>query len=47
MVGRAGQPKGWPGSLLTGSANPVRLTTPRISHFSVVTPKTTKEFGHE
>lgn len=27
MVGRAGEPKGSPGSLLTGSANPVRLTT--------------------
>lgn len=27
MVGRAGQPQGWPGSLLTGSSTPVRLTT--------------------
>lgn len=27
MVGRAGEPKGSPGSLLTGSSNPVRLTT--------------------
>ncbi|MGC2910360.1 ash family protein [Serratia marcescens] len=27
MVGRAGEPKGSPGSLVTGSANPVRLTT--------------------
>ncbi|HAF8818376.1 TPA: ash family protein [Salmonella enterica] len=27
MAGRMGQPKGWPGSLLTGSANPVRLAT--------------------
>lgn len=31
MVGRAGQPKGWPGSVMTGSANPVRLTTHEIS----------------
>lgn len=30
MAGRTGQPKGWPGSLLTGSANPVRLTTPEF-----------------
>ncbi|TNL00420.1 hypothetical protein CYD30_28985 [Kosakonia cowanii] len=30
MVGRAGQPEGWPGSLATGIANPVRLTTPEI-----------------
>lgn len=28
MVGRAGEPKGSPGSLLTGCGNPVRLTTP-------------------
>ncbi|QHA85724.1 Rha family phage regulatory protein [Serratia rhizosphaerae] len=27
MVGRAGQPQGWPGSRVTGYANPVRLTT--------------------
>ncbi|HEC7605842.1 TPA: ash family protein [Salmonella enterica subsp. enterica serovar Muenchen] len=27
MAGRAGQPQGWPGSLLTGSTNPVRLAT--------------------
>ncbi|EOA6526100.1 Rha family transcriptional regulator [Escherichia coli] len=27
MVGRAGQPKGWPGSLVTGISTPVRLTT--------------------
>ncbi|MBF1994420.1 Rha family transcriptional regulator [Serratia symbiotica] len=27
MVGRAGQPRGWPGSLTTGIATPVRLTT--------------------
>ncbi|HBA9459323.1 TPA: transcriptional regulator [Escherichia coli] len=31
MVGRAGQPQGWPGSVMTGSANPVRLTTHEIS----------------
>lgn len=30
MVGCAGQPQGWPGSLVTGSANPVRLTTHEI-----------------
>ncbi|MBC3250955.1 ash family protein [Serratia fonticola] len=30
MVGRAGQPQGWPGSVGTGSANPVRLTTHEI-----------------
>ncbi|TNL00063.1 hypothetical protein CYD30_29150 [Kosakonia cowanii] len=28
MVGRAGQPEGWPGSLMTGISTPVRLTTP-------------------
>ncbi|OIN23358.1 hypothetical protein AO411_2030665, partial [Salmonella enterica subsp. enterica serovar Sarajane] len=27
MVGRAGQPQGWPGSVLTGIPTPVRLTT--------------------
>nr|WP_242507555.1 ash family protein [Serratia proteamaculans] len=27
MVGRAGEPKGSPGSFLTGSSNPARLTT--------------------
>lgn len=27
MVGRAGQPQGWPGSLVTGIPTPVRLTT--------------------
>ncbi|KAB7715732.1 hypothetical protein GBN32_00360 [Plesiomonas shigelloides] len=30
MVGRAGQPQGWPGSFVTGSGIPVRLTTLRI-----------------
>lgn len=30
MVGRAGQPQGWPGSLVAGSSNPVRLTTPSL-----------------
>ncbi|WP_199637370.1 Rha family transcriptional regulator [Serratia sp. PAMC26656] len=30
MVGRAGQPQGWPGSRMTGSANPARLTTNEI-----------------
>lgn len=27
MVGRTGQPQGWPGSLVAGSSNPVRLAT--------------------
>ncbi|ECC6921626.1 hypothetical protein DAE56_22975 [Salmonella enterica] len=27
MAGRAGQPQGWPGSLVAGSLNPVRLAT--------------------
>ncbi|EDQ2390388.1 transcriptional regulator [Salmonella enterica subsp. enterica] len=31
MVGRAGQPQGWPGSLVTGCSNPVRLTTHEIA----------------
>ncbi|ELL9294379.1 Rha family transcriptional regulator [Salmonella enterica] len=31
MVGRAGQPQGWPGSMLTGCCNPVRLTTHEIA----------------
>ncbi|EMK0255599.1 ash family protein [Salmonella enterica] len=31
MAGRTGQPQGWPGSLLTGSANPVRLATPSFA----------------
>ncbi|EHK2736527.1 ash family protein [Salmonella enterica] len=31
MVGRAGQPQGWPVSLFAGSANPARLTTPRLA----------------
>lgn len=30
MVGRAGEPEGSPGSCVTGSANPVRLTTHEI-----------------
>ncbi|PWI80326.1 transcriptional regulator, partial [Enterobacter sp. CGMCC 5087] len=30
MVRRAGQPSGWPASLVTGSSNPVRLTTIEI-----------------
>lgn len=30
MVGRAGQPQGWPVPMVTGSANPVRLTTHEI-----------------
>ncbi|ECJ3538041.1 Rha family transcriptional regulator [Salmonella enterica] len=31
MVGRAGQPQGWPGSVVTGCCNPVRLTTHEIA----------------
>ncbi|EAQ6132303.1 transcriptional regulator [Salmonella enterica] len=31
MVGRTGQPKGWPGSMMTGCCNPVRLTTHEIA----------------
>ncbi|HCM1919322.1 TPA: ash family protein, partial [Salmonella enterica subsp. salamae serovar 28:r:e,n,z15] len=31
MVGRTGQPKGWPGSRMTGCCNPVRLTTHEIA----------------
>ncbi|EBW8794973.1 ash family protein [Salmonella enterica] len=30
MVGRMGQPQGWPGSVITGRANPVRLATPEF-----------------
>ncbi|ENE1697370.1 ash family protein [Salmonella enterica] len=30
MAGRAGQPQGWPGSVITGRANPVRLATPEF-----------------
>ncbi|EIJ1009815.1 ash family protein [Salmonella enterica] len=30
MAGRTGQPSGWPGSLVTGSLNPVRLATPSL-----------------
>ncbi len=43
MVGRAGQPKGWPGSLVTGSANPVRLTTHEICTSGGELSKFTKE----
>ncbi|EPD2690789.1 Rha family transcriptional regulator [Escherichia coli] len=31
MVGRAGQPQGWPGSMMTGCSNPVRLTPHEIA----------------
>ncbi|EBA4612064.1 hypothetical protein CTZ44_25155 [Salmonella enterica] len=31
MVGRAGQPQGWPGSTLTGCCNPACLTTHEIA----------------
>ncbi|ELQ3428312.1 ash family protein [Salmonella enterica] len=30
MAGRTGQPQGWPGSVITGRANPVRLATPEF-----------------
>ncbi|EGN5159677.1 ash family protein [Salmonella enterica] len=30
MAGRMGQPQGWPGSVITGRANPVRLATPEF-----------------
>ncbi|MHA1067027.1 hypothetical protein ACR9GP_24605 [Enterobacter ludwigii] len=30
MVGCVGQPKGWPGSLMTGSLNPAQFTTLRL-----------------
>ncbi|EFR9487994.1 transcriptional regulator [Salmonella enterica] len=33
MVGRAGQPQGWPGSMLTGISTPVRLTTHKRGNF--------------
>lgn len=31
MVRRAGQPQGWPGSVMTGCSNPVRLTAHEIA----------------
>lgn len=34
MVGRAGQPSGWPGSVGTGIATPVRSTTSKRCNFS-------------
>lgn len=33
MVGRAGQPSGWPGSVATGTSTPVRLTTSKCGSF--------------
>lgn len=33
MVGRAGQLSGWPGSMLTGTSTPVRLTTNKCGSF--------------
>lgn len=30
MVGRAGQPKGWPVPMVAGISTPVRLTTPQV-----------------
>ncbi|MFC0140637.1 ash family protein [Erwinia mallotivora] len=33
MVGRAGQPQGWPGSMVTGTSTPVRLTTNKCGSF--------------
>ncbi|EBY1696932.1 transcriptional regulator [Salmonella enterica subsp. enterica serovar Javiana] len=43
MVGRTGQPKGWPGSLVTGCCNPVRLTTHEIATSRGELIKFTKE----
>lgn len=43
MVGRAGQPKGWPGSLVTGCCNPVRLTTNEIATSRGESLKLTRE----
>ncbi|EDY2188882.1 transcriptional regulator [Salmonella enterica subsp. enterica] len=43
MVGRAGQPKGWPASLVTGCCNPVRLTTHEIATSRGELIKFTKE----
>ncbi|ECY9567725.1 transcriptional regulator [Salmonella enterica] len=43
MVGRAGQPQGWPGSLVTGCCNPVRLTTHEIATSRGELIKFTKE----
>lgn len=31
MAGRTGQPSGWPGSCLAGTANPVRFATPSFA----------------
>lgn len=43
MVGRAGQPKGWPGSLVTGISTPVRLTTRKRGNFGGELNEFTKE----
>lgn len=43
MVGRAGQPQGWPGSLVAGSSNPVRLTTPSLEPLVGELSKPTRE----
>lgn len=43
MVGRAGEPKGSPGSLVTGTANPVRLTTLEFRSSSGELSKLTNE----
>ncbi|EBH8767730.1 transcriptional regulator [Salmonella enterica subsp. enterica serovar Freetown] len=43
MVGRTGQPQGWPGSLVTGCCNPVRLTTHEIATSGGELIKFTKE----
>ncbi|EHF6669321.1 hypothetical protein J2H33_000262 [Salmonella enterica] len=44
MVGRAGQPQGWPGSLVTGIPTPVRLTTNQtVGSLGGEFPKFTKE----
>ncbi|EAQ6132212.1 hypothetical protein AXA88_26780 [Salmonella enterica] len=34
MAGRTGQPQGWPGSLVAGSSNPVRLATQSLEPLS-------------
>lgn len=43
MVGRMGQPSGWPASLVTGCCNPVRLTTSEIATSGGELTKFTKE----
>lgn len=47
MVGRMGQSKDWPGSCVTGIANPVRLTTSQRFATLGGDSKITQEFSHE